>query len=93
MVRQFNLQAHHVEIAEKRAHLAQQRYNIARRLYILGKSTILDFNAATTEKDSAHRSLLSAVQTFWSLYYGLRSMTGGKIFENNEHTKNNNYGY
>lgn len=93
MVRQFNLQARHVEVAEKRAHLAQQRYNVARQLYILGKSTILDFNSATTEKDSAHRSLLSAVQTFWSLYYGLRSMTGGKIFENYEQTKNNTHGH
>ena len=81
MVRQFNLQAHHVEIAEKRARLAQQRYDVARRLYINGKSTILDFNAATTEKDSAKRSLLSALQTFWTLYYGLRSMTGGNIFD------------
>jgi outer membrane protein TolC len=93
MVRQFNLQAQHVEVAEKRAHLAQQRYNVARQLYILGKSTILDFNSAITEKDSAHRSLLSAVQTFWSLYYGLRSMTGGKIFENYEQTKNNTHGH
>ena len=80
MVRQFNLQAQHVEVAEKRARLARPRY-------ILGKSTILDFNSATTEKDSAHRSLLSTLQTFWSLYYGLRSMTGGKIFENYEQTK------
>ena len=81
MVRQFNLQAHHVEIAEKRAQLAQQRYDVARRLYINGKSTILDFNAATTEKDAAQRGLLGTLQTFWSLYYGLRSMTGGKIFD------------
>ena len=78
MVRQFNLQSYRVEVAAKTASLAQHRYDVARRLYILGKSTILDFNAATSEKDSALRSHISALQTYWSLYYGLRSMTGGE---------------
>ncbi len=82
MVRQFNLQAHRVEVAAKSATLAQQRYDVARRMYILGKSTILDFNAATSEKDAARRSHISALQTYWQLYYGLRSITGGKIFGN-----------
>ena len=40
-----------------------------------GKSTILDLNAATTEKDSARRNYMTAMQTYWTLYYGLRSMT------------------
>lgn len=83
MVRRFNLQAHRVEIAGRTAALAQQRYEISRRLYMAGKSTILDFNAATSEKDSARRGHIAALQTFWSLYYGLRSMTGGKIFQQN----------
>ena len=64
------------QVAEKTASLARHRYDVARRLYILGKSTILDFNAATSEKDSALRSHISALQTYWSLYYGLRSMMG-----------------
>lgn len=76
MVRQFNLQSYRVQVAEKTASLARHRYDVARRLYILGKSTILDFNAATSEKDSALRSHISALQTYWSLYYGLRSMMG-----------------
>lgn len=79
MVQQFNLQAYRVRVAEKTALLAKQRYDVARRLYILGKSTILDFNSATSEKDSALRSHISALRTFWSLYYGLRSMTGGAV--------------
>lgn len=78
MVRQFNLQSYRVQVAEKTAALARHRYEVARRLYILGKSTILDFNAATSEKDSALRSHISSLQTYWSLYYGLRSMTGGE---------------
>ena len=81
LVRQFNLQAYRVEIAAKTAQLAQQRYDVARHLYMLGKSTILDFNTATQEKDAAYRGHISAIEHFWSLYYGLRSMTGGKVFE------------
>lgn len=50
--------------------------DVARRLYILGKSTILDLNAAITEKDTARRNYITALKTYWSLYYGLRSMTG-----------------
>ena len=52
------------------------REQTARRLYILGKSTILDLNAAITEKDTARRNYITALKTYWSLYYGIRSMTG-----------------
>ncbi|MBQ8521523.1 MAG: TolC family protein [Bacteroides sp.] len=76
MVRQFNLQRQYVIVAAKADRTAERRYDVAKRLYILGKSTILDLNAATTEKDSARRSYIAALKTYWSLYYGLRSMTG-----------------
>ena len=76
MVRQFNLQRQYVLVASKADRTAERRYDVAKRLYILGKSTILDFNAATTEKDAARRNYISALRTYWSLYYGLRSMTG-----------------
>ncbi len=83
MVRQFNLQHQYVVIASKADRTAERRYEVAKRLYILGKSTILDLNAATTEKDSARRNYISALRTYWSLYYGLRSMTGYD-FEKNQ---------
>ena len=76
MVRQFNLQNQYVEVAAKTDRTADRRYEVAKRLYILGKSTILDLNAAITEKDAARRSYISALKSYWSLYYGLRSMTG-----------------
>ena len=76
MVRQFNLQAYRVTVAAKTDRTAERRYDVARRLYILGKSTILDLNAAITEKDTARRNYILALKTYWSLYYGLRSMTG-----------------
>ncbi len=76
MVRQFNLQAHRVAVAAKTDRTAERRYEVARRLYLLGKSTILDLNAAISEKDTSRRNYISALQQYWSLYYGIRSMTG-----------------
>ena len=88
MVRQFNLQHQYVVIASKADRTAERRYEVAKRLYILGKSTILDLNSATTEKDSARRNYISALRTYWSLYYGLRSMTGYD-FEKNQKIEEN----
>ena len=88
MVRQFNLQCQYVEVAEKTARTADRRYEVAKRLYILGKSTILDLNASITEKDAARRSYIAALKSYWSLYYGLRSMTGYD-FERNQKIEEN----
>jgi outer membrane protein TolC len=62
---------------------AARRHEVAYRLYLLGKSTVLDLNAAIAEKDSSQRSYISELQRFWSLYFGLRSMTGWDFEKNN----------
>ncbi len=82
MVRQFNLQAKCVAVAAKTSRTAERRYEVAKRLYLLGKSTVLDLNSAISEKDAARRNYMLTLKTYWSLYYGLRSMTGYD-FENN----------
>ena len=51
-----------------------RRHEVARKLYLLGKSTILDLNASVTEKDSASRNFLYALSNYWNLYYMLRSI-------------------
>lgn len=76
MVKQFNLQADKVAIAQKTDQTAQRRNDVAQKLYLLGKSTILDLNASISEKDRARRDYISALYNYWNLYYGLRSMTG-----------------
>lgn len=76
MVQQFNLQSRRVAVARQADKTAERRYEVARRLYVMGKSTILDLNSAISEKDSARRSYIQSLSTYWSLYYGLRSMTG-----------------
>lgn len=75
MVKQFNLQANKVNVAAKTNITADRRNEVARKLYILGKSTILDLNAAISEKDSAKRNYINTLYNYWYLYYTLQSMT------------------
>ena len=76
MVQQFNLQSRRVDVAAKADEKAYRRYEVARQLYMNGKNTILDLNSAIAEKDAARTSYIASLSTYWSLYYGLRSMTG-----------------
>ena len=76
LVRQFNQQAAQMNILAKTDITAERRFEVARHLYLTGKSTILDLNSATSEKDSARRNRISALRNYWSLYYTLRSLTG-----------------
>ncbi|MEG2856356.1 TolC family protein [Bacteroides sp.] len=75
LVKQFNLQAQRVHIATRTDETALRRNDVARRLYLLGKSTILDLNASISEKDAARRAYLVTLYNYWSLYYTLRSLT------------------
>lgn len=76
LVRQFNQQVAKMNIMAKTDITAERRFEVARRLYLMGKSTILDLNSAISEKDSARRNRISALRNYWGLYYTLRSITG-----------------
>ncbi|HBG56557.1 MULTISPECIES: TolC family protein [unclassified Proteiniphilum] len=75
-VKQFNLQREKVTIAQKTAVRTIRRNNVAYRLYLLGKSSLLDLNAAIEEKDRSQQAYIRELQNYWGLYYGIRSMTG-----------------
>jgi outer membrane protein TolC len=75
LVRQFNLQAGQIRVAEKIDYTANKRNEVAQRLYVLGRSTILDLNSAITEKDAAKRNYISTLYNFWSYYYNIRRLT------------------
>lgn len=63
-------------IGAKRAdEIAEKRYNITKSRYISGKIDILGLNVATEERDSATRSYISSLWSFWSAYYTLRRLT------------------
>ena len=76
LVKQFNLQASRVAIAKKTSERAAHRNEVAYRLYLLGRSSLLDLNAAIAEKDSSQRAYINALHNYWNLYYILRSITG-----------------
>lgn len=75
LVMQFNMQARKVHIAHLTAQRAEHRHSVARRLYVMGRNSILDLNSSINEKNSARRNHIYAMQTYWTLYYTLRSMT------------------
>lgn len=75
IVNQFNLQYGRVKIATKTDFTANKRNDIARKLYLLGRSTILDMNAAISEQNAARRNYISTIYNYWLLYYTIRSMT------------------
>ena len=79
MVRQYNLQAYRVKIAYRTRETALRRYDVARWLYMQGRTSLLELNTSISEKDNAQRAFISALQTYWSLYYGLRSLTIGRL--------------
>jgi outer membrane protein TolC len=75
VAKQFNLQAGKVAIAAKTDKTAERRNEVARRLYLLGQSTILDLNASVAEKDSAKRNYINALYNYWAFYFAIRSLT------------------
>jgi outer membrane protein TolC len=75
LVKQFNLQLSRLKVAVKADYTAERRNEVARKLYLLGKSTILDLNASITEKDVSKRNYINTLYNYWSLYYTLRSIT------------------
>lgn len=87
LVSQFNMQARKVHIARLTEKRADHRHTVAMRLYIMGQNTLLDLNDAVAERDSARRSYLNAMNTFWELYYTLRSITGYDFYKQCEITE------
>ena len=75
LVLQFNMQARTVRKASLTDQRAEQRHRIAQRLNILGRSSILDLNAAVSEKNAAKLGYVRTLSTYWNLYYTLRSLT------------------
>ncbi|MDR2056735.1 MAG: TolC family protein [Dysgonamonadaceae bacterium] len=74
-VKQFNLQTNQLQVAVKADYTAGRRSDVVRKLYLLGKSNILDLNASISEKDAAKRNYINTLSNYWTLYYTLRSLT------------------
>ena len=56
--------------------LAKKRYTIAERLYSAGKITLFDLQTSEFAKETAGKSYINAVRSFWETYYQFKSLTG-----------------
>jgi outer membrane protein TolC len=74
-VSQFDVLMSQIEITKKSDQVAQERYMVSQNRYLIGKIDITNLNIALTEKDTAKRSYLSALRSFWTSYYELRRLT------------------
>jgi outer membrane protein len=74
-VSQFEMLRERLQLSAQADTIAQQRYEIAQKTFLIGKISITDLNIATGEKDQAKRTYLAALRDFWQAYYNLRTLT------------------
>ena len=75
LVQEFNMQMYQLNVAARFNYTAERRGEITQRLFMLDRITVLELNTSIAERDTARRRYISALQTYWELYYTLRSVT------------------
>ena len=74
-VNQFNAQPSQCRDAQRAQAIAEERYDITRRLFEAGSVSVTELNTAQHEMETAKMQYLAQLQTFWSDYYVLRKAT------------------
>lgn len=74
-VRNFNMLREQLESRIKSDEIADKAYNISKQLFLIGKITITELNAALASKDKAKQDYISSLRDFWLAYYQLREKT------------------
>ena len=74
-VLQFNIQSQQCQNAKRAQEVADERYDITKRLFENGGVSVTDLNNAQQDSERARAQYISQLQTFWSGYYGLRKKT------------------
>jgi len=75
-VMQFNMQENQLRIAAKSDTVAQKRYDVTAKRYMIGKvNDILDLDKAQIDNDRAVKGYYQALHTYWRSYYQLRKAT------------------
>ena len=75
-VMQFNMQENQLMIAAKSDTVAQKRFDVTQKRYMIGKvNDVLELNNAQIDNDNAKKSYYAALQTYWVNYYQLRKLT------------------
>ncbi|QHL87895.1 TolC family protein [Nibribacter ruber] len=74
-VNQIELLQERLKITAAADSIGQERYDITKATFLVGRISITDLNIALQEKDQARRAFISALQDFWVAYYRLRALT------------------
>lgn len=82
-VMQYNRQDDQVKLAEKADLISQNRYNVTKERFLIGKIDVLDLNVAQSERDQAKQKYINTLSNFWQFYFNMRKLTLYN-FEKNE---------
>lgn len=74
-VMQFNRQDDQVMLSAKADSISQNRYNVTKERFLIGKIDVLDLNIAQTERDAAKQKYINTLSNFWQFYYNMRKLT------------------
>ncbi len=74
-VMEFNMLDRQLMIAAKADTIAEKRYEVSRKRYLIGRIDILELNIALAEKDRAKQSYLAALRNYWRGFYEMRRLT------------------
>jgi len=74
-VRQFDLIRNQVALSKRAYDVSVKREEITRKRYYIGKIGITDLNIAVAEQESARRSYIQALRSFWLAFYEIRRVT------------------
>lgn len=74
-VMQFNRQDDQVALSAKADTISQNRYNVTKQRFLIGKIDVLDLNVAQSERDQAKQKYINTLSNFWQFYYNMRKLT------------------
>lgn len=74
-VMQFNNQNLQCSISAQADSVAAERYALSLRQFAAGQISVLDFNTAQSERNTAHMGYLTELQNYWNYYYTIQRYT------------------
>lgn len=74
-VMEFNMLENQLYISEKADMIAEKRYEVTRKRFMIGRVDIIELNLALEEKDRAKQRYLSAMRNYWRGFYEMRRLT------------------
>lgn len=75
LLEQFAAQYNQCYVARRANDIAERRYAIAIDNFRRGTLSVTDMNTAQSERDTANKTYIESLATFWQYYYDLRGRT------------------